>query len=61
MKDTYVAVILLSLLSCLTTCIGVYVALVLRENAKAISAGIGFSVGIMVLISVLELLPEASA
>jgi hypothetical protein len=58
MNNVYIAVILLS---CLTTCIGVYAALLVRENAKAISCGIGFSVGIMVLISVLELLPESVA
>lgn len=36
------AVILLSLLSCLTTCIGVALALWLRENVRAVAAGIGF-------------------
>lgn len=59
MKATYEAVILLSLMSCLTTCLGVALALWLRENAKAVGAGIGFSVGIMILISVLELIPES--
>jgi ZIP family zinc transporter len=39
----------------------VALALTLRENARAIAAGIGFSTGLMVLISVLELLPEATA
>jgi zinc transporter ZupT len=51
---TYTAVILLSLLSCLTTSIGVALALWLRENARAIAAGIGFSAGIMILTSVLD-------
>ena len=55
------AVILLSLLSFLTTWLGVVLALNLRENARAIATGIGFSVGIMVLISTLELIPEATA
>jgi ZIP family zinc transporter len=58
-SNTYTAVILLSLLSCLTTALGVVLALKLRENARAIAAGMGFSVGIMVLISALELIPEA--
>jgi len=58
---THAAVILLSLLSCLTTCIGVALALKLRENARAIAAGIGFSAGIMILISALELIPESIA
>jgi ZIP family zinc transporter len=56
---TYAAVILLSLLSCLTTCLGVVLAVALRENTRAIAAGIGFSAGIMILISLLELIPAA--
>jgi ZIP family zinc transporter len=39
----------------------VALALRLRENARALAAGIGFSVGIMVLVSVFELVPEAIA
>jgi ZIP family zinc transporter len=58
-RDT--AVILLSLLSCLTTSLGVALALSLRENARALAAGIGFSAGIMILISVRELIPESIA
>jgi len=58
---TYTAVILLSLLSCLTTSLGVWLALSLRENARALAAGIGFSAGIMTLISVRELIPESIA
>lgn len=61
MNPTYTAVLLLSLLSVLTTALGVVLALKLRENRRAIAAGIGFSVGIMVLISLLELIPEATA
>jgi len=61
MLPTYSAVIFLSLLSCLTTCIGVALALKLRENARAIAAGMGFSVGIMVLISAVELIPQTIA
>jgi len=57
----YTAVVLLSLMSCVTTCIGVALALWLRESARAIATGIGFSTGIMVLISVLELIPEGTA
>jgi ZIP family zinc transporter len=56
---TAAAVILLSLLSCVTVLIGVALALRLRENPRALAAGIGFAVGIMVLISVLELLPAS--
>ena len=61
MNTIYTAVILLSLLSCLTTFLGVVLALLLRENRRAIAAGMGFSVGIMVLISTVELIPEAIA
>ncbi len=60
MTAIYVPVLLLSLLSCLTTAAGVALALLLREHRGAIAAGIGFSVGIMVLISTVELLPEAA-
>lgn len=54
-----VAILLLSLLSVLTTAIGVLLALLIRENSRAIAVGIGFSTGIMVLVSALELIPEA--
>jgi ZIP family zinc transporter len=56
---THVAVILLSLMSCVTVLAGVALALRLRENARALAAGIGFSAGIMILISGWELVPQA--
>jgi ZIP family zinc transporter len=61
MSATHTAVILLSLMSCLTVWLGVALALRLRENARAIAAGIGFSAGIMILISAWELIPESIA
>lgn len=61
MNSTHAAVMLLSLLSCVTTCLGVVLALKLRANPRAIAAGVGFSVGIMLLISTLELIPEANS
>ena len=61
MMPTYAAILLLSLLSCATTAAGIVLALLLRENRHAIAAGMGFSVGIMALISMLELIPEAIA
>lgn len=61
MSTTHQAVLLLSLMSFLTTALGVALALRVRENPRAIGAGIGFSVGIMILISVLELIPESTA
>ena len=61
LDQTSTAVLILSLLSVLTTAVGVLLALLIRQDARAIAAGIGFSTGIMVLISALELIPEAGA
>lgn len=61
MNATHVAVILLSLLSCVTASLGVVLALALRENTHAIAAGIGFSTAVMILISLLDLIPEAAS
>jgi len=61
MNPAYGAVILLSLLSSVTTCIGVALAMLLRENRRAMAVGVGFSAGIMILISVFELVPESIA
>jgi len=58
---TYVAVLLLASLSVVTTLLGVALALYLGKNTRAIAIGIGFSAGIMLLVSFLELLPEAMA
>jgi len=59
LSTTYAVVLLLSLLSVFTTLLGVMLAVWLRENVRAIAAGIGFSTGIMLLISLLELVPES--
>lgn len=61
MNSVHAAVLLLSLLSVVTTALGVVLALRLRRKRRAIAFGIGFSAGIMVLISVVELIPEANA
>jgi ZIP family zinc transporter len=61
MQSAYIAVIMLSFLSAVTTLIGVLLAALIQENVRIIAVGIGFSAGIMVLISVSELFPEASA
>jgi len=60
-SPTYTAVLLLSLLSCVSASLGVALALALRANARALAAGMGFSVGIMILIAVLELVPQSIA
>lgn len=59
MSTTYIAVILLSLLSLITTLIGVGLALSFKKSQTGITIGIGFSAGIMLVISLLELMPEA--
>jgi ZIP family zinc transporter len=59
--NTTSAVLLLSLMSLATTWIAVALAIRVRENAAAVSTGMGFSVGIMLLISLFELVPEAHA
>lgn len=56
---TYLAVISLSCISVFTTLAGVALALRFRENTKGIAIGIGFSAGIMLLISLIELIPES--
>lgn len=56
---TYVAVLLLSFLSGLTTIVGVALAICCRKNLRLIVVGIGFATGIMLLISFLELIPES--
>jgi ZIP family zinc transporter len=50
---------LLSLLSIVTTSIGVLFAVVIRENARLIAIGLGFSTGIMIAVSITDLIPTA--
>lgn len=57
---THVAVLLLASLSVFTTLAGVALAIYIGRNDRAIALGIGFSAGIMLLVSILELMPEAS-
>jgi len=56
---TYIAVLLLAFLSVFTTLLGVALAIYIGKNERAIVVGIGFSAGIMLLVSLLELMPEA--
>jgi ZIP family zinc transporter len=56
-----VPVLLLSALSLVTTVAGVALAVWIRTSDRAIASGIGFSVGMMIVVSLVELLPEASS
>jgi ZIP family zinc transporter len=56
---TWTIVLLLAFMSGLTTWLGVVLAIRLEKNARAIALGIGFSAGIMLLISGAELLPAS--
>jgi ZIP family zinc transporter len=56
---TWVVVLLLSLMSGLTTLLGVVLAIRFAKRAGAIALGIGFSAGIMLLIAAVELIPTA--
>ena len=57
--NTNLVVVGLGLLSGITTVIGVGLAILLEKNKRAIAIGIAFSGGIMIAMSVLELIPEA--
>lgn len=59
MLSTYLIIILLAFLSGLTTLIGVALAIIFKKNIRGIVIGIGFSAGIMLLISFFELIPES--
>jgi len=56
---TYLAILLLAFLSVFTTLLGVALAIYIGKNERAVAVGIGFSAGIMLLVSLLELMPEA--
>lgn len=57
--STYIAIILLATLSGLTTLLGVWLAIYIGRSTTWIALGIGFSVGIMLLIASFELIPES--
>ena len=56
---TYIAVLLLASLSIFTTLLGVALAIYVGKSERTIAVGIGFSAGIMLLISFVELVPTA--
>jgi ZIP family zinc transporter len=53
------AVIILAILSGLTTLIGVSLVFIFKRRLKELIVGMGFSAGIMLLISFFELIPES--
>lgn len=57
--STYTTILILGILSGITTLIGVSIAFYCKKSNILASIGIGFSTGIMVAISVFELLPNA--
>ena len=56
---TYFAVLMLASLSVFTTLLGVALAIYIGKSERVIAVGIGFSAGIMLLVSFFELMPEA--
>ena len=58
---TYFAVLMLASLSVITTLLGVTLAIYIGKSERVIAVGIGFSAGIMLLISFFELIPAAMA
>lgn len=59
--STYGAVLGLAVLSGATTLLGVVLAVYFSRDRRWVALGIGFSVGVMILISLLELIPSALA
>ncbi len=59
--STVIAVLLLAFLSGFTTVLGVLLAIYVSRSVNWIAVGIGFSAGIMLLISLFELIPESLA
>ena len=58
-RTAVIAILVLSSLSIVSMLLGVALAIHTSRHKRAISIGMGFSVGIMLLISFVELIPEA--
>jgi ZIP family zinc transporter len=59
--SSWLAIVVLALISGMTTLIGVALAIHSTRSPKTIAFGIGFSTGIMLLVSCFELIPAAIA
>lgn len=57
--STYLIILLLAFLSVMSALIGVALALYIGRNDRYVSVGIGFSAGMMLIISLFELVPTA--
>ncbi|OGM08943.1 zinc permease [Candidatus Woesebacteria bacterium RBG_13_34_9] len=57
--SNYLAILVLAILSGLTTLIGVALAIYFNKSIRLITTGLGFAAGIMLCISIFELLPES--
>ncbi len=57
--STLFSILLLSLLSGVTTIIGVVLAYWFNKSKRAVVIGIGFSTGMMLMLSLFELIPQA--
>lgn len=61
MPQNYGIALLITLLAGLATAIGAGVAFVVkRDNMKALSIGLGFSAGVMIFLSFVDIIPSAS-
>ena len=57
LSTTFIAVILLASLSAITTLVGVGLAILFEKSIRGIVVGLGFSAGIMLMLSFFELIP----
>ncbi|HOY56234.1 MAG TPA: ZIP family metal transporter [bacterium] len=57
----FISILVLSCLSFITTYLGVWLAYLFKKNRKVMALGMGFSAGIMIMLSCFELIPEAAS
>lgn len=59
--QVFISILVLSCLSFITTYLGVWLAYLFKNNRKAMALGMGFSAGMMIVLSCFELIPEAAS